>query len=147
MLMRMNLRGAAKLAMQQNSQLLLQSSVLTQTRLFTGKTESGYKYLTPKLRMKNVRPVYPPPGLSLRAPEELDVETFMRQIGGDCEEYAEKFETMEEVLTATSNNIKHRGVPTVQRKYLLRCRELLRRGLLTFEYLNRRTCLDKCRKA
>ena len=116
-------------------------------RMFTGKTESGHKFLTPKLRMKCVRPIFPPPGLSLRPPVDLEVETFCRQIGGDCDEYADKFETMDEVMNVSSKEMKERGIPTIQRKYILRCRELLRRGLLTFEYLSRRTCLDKCRKA
>ena len=72
------------------------------SRSFTGKTETGHKFTTPKLRMRYVNPIYPPPGLSLRAPETLDVETFMRQIGGDCEEVAEKFENMDEVLDMSS---------------------------------------------
>ena len=41
--------------------------------------------------------------------------------------------------------MREKGVPVVQRKYIMRCRELLRRGVLTFEYLNRRTCLEKVR--
>ena len=90
----------------------LLSSMHMQAR-FIGKTESGHKFTTPKLRMRCVRPVYPPPGLSLRAPAELDVETFCKQIGGDCEEYAEKFETMEEVLSVSSSDMKEKGVPTV----------------------------------
>ena len=52
--------------------------------------------------MKNVRPVYPPPGLSLRAPTDLDVETFCKQIGGDCDDIADKFETIDEVFTQTT---------------------------------------------
>ena len=64
------------------------------------------------MRMKVVRPIYPPPGLSLRAPEDLDVNTFCRQIGGDCEEYADKFESMDEIFDLTSRDMRERGVPT-----------------------------------
>ena len=112
---------------------------------FIGKTETPYKYKTPKLRMRNVRPIFPPPGLSLRPPADLSPEQFCRQIGGDCEEVADKFETIDELFDLSSWDMKERGVPTIQRKYILRVRELLRRGQLTFEYLNRRTCLDKGR--
>ena len=39
--------------------------------------------------------------------------------------------------------MKEKSVPIRQRKYILRMRELLRRGVLTFEYLQRRTSLTK----
>lgn len=37
--------------------------------------------------------------------------------------------------------MKEKGIPTKQRKYILRIRQLMRRGIITFEYLNRRTCV------
>ena len=114
-------------------------------RGFTGKTESGYKFKSPQMRMKVVRAVFPPPGLNLQIPNELTPEKYCAQIGGDCAEYADKFENINELFTLDSHQMKAKGVPVVQRKYILRCRELLRRGVLTFEYLNRRTCLDKVR--
>ena len=55
---------------------LIQATSLA--RMFTGKTETGYKFTTPKLRMRAVNPIYPPPGLSLRPPVDLEVETFCR---------------------------------------------------------------------
>ena len=67
-------------------------------RSFTGKTESGFKFKTPKMRMRVVHPVFPPPGLDLRIPEGLTPEKFCKQIGGDCHEYADKFETIDEVF-------------------------------------------------
>ena len=70
-------------------------------RSFTGKTESGHKFKTPTLRMKVVNPVYPPPGLNLKIPEGLTTETFCKQIGGDCLEYADKFESIDEVFKLT----------------------------------------------
>jgi len=42
--------------------------------------------------------------------------------------------------------MKKKGVPTKHRKYLLRIKEDLKRGILTFEYLERRTALKPCRK-
>jgi hypothetical protein len=42
--------------------------------------------------------------------------------------------------------MKEKGVPVKQRKYLLRHIDFMKRGLLTFEYLSRRTTLKPCRK-
>ena len=53
---------------------------------------------------------------------------------------------MDEVFDLSSKAMRERGVPTVQRKYILRCRELLRRGILTFEYLGRRTVLNPLKR-
>ena len=68
-----------------------------QSMLFTGKTESGFKFKTPKLRMRVVRPI-DPPGLNLKVPDNLSAELFCKQIGGDCEEIADKFETIDQVF-------------------------------------------------
>ena len=56
-----------------------------QAMAFTGKTESGFKYKTPKLRMRKVQRVEAP-GLKLKIPADLDAETFCKQIGGDCDD-------------------------------------------------------------
>ena len=93
------------------------------------------------MRMKKLDYIYPPPGYNLELPD-WTAEEFLRRIGGDCEEFAEKFESLEEVFHLNRLEMKKRGVPTAQRKYILRCREMMRRGLRTFEYLSRRTCLD-----
>jgi hypothetical protein len=37
-------------------------------KYFTGKTETGFKFTTPKMRMKSVKPIFPPPGESLQIP-------------------------------------------------------------------------------
>ncbi len=42
--------------------------------------------------------------------------------------------------------LKKKGVPTKQRKYILGIVDKLRRGVLTFEYLQRRTTIKPCRK-
>ena len=78
------------------------SLYMTQMRGFTGKTESGFKFKTPKMRLKHVTRVFPPPGLDLRIPMGLTHETFLRQIGGDCEEVADKFENIDEVFKLDS---------------------------------------------
>jgi hypothetical protein len=35
---------------------------------FTGKTETGFKFTTPKMLMKSVKPIFPPPGENLQIP-------------------------------------------------------------------------------
>ncbi|TNV79422.1 hypothetical protein FGO68_gene1221 [Halteria grandinella] len=95
--------------------------------------------------MRVVNPVFPPPGLNLQVPADMTPEKFCKQIGGDCAEYADKFESIDEVFNFDSREMRVKGVPPVQRKYIIHCRELLRRGVLTFEYLSRRTCLEKVR--
>lgn len=70
--------------------------------MFTGKTESGFKFKTPRLRMRNVNPIYPPPGLNLQIPSSLTVEQFCKQIGGDCYDIADKFESMDQVMGLSS---------------------------------------------
>merc|ERR1712079_854622 len=100
--------------------MLMMTSV--QMRCFTGKTEDGFKWRTPKLRLRKVKRI-PPPGMNLKIPADLDPETFCAQIGGDCDDIADKFETIDEVFTLDRLATKERGVPIQQRKYILRCRE------------------------
>lgn len=47
-------------------------------RQFTGKTESGHKFKTAKLRMNSVTPIYPSPGHDLEIPKDLTVEDFCK---------------------------------------------------------------------
>ena len=51
--------------------------------------------------------------MNLQLPKDLDAETFCRQIGGDCDDYSDKFESLEEVfsLNSVSKNEK------IQRDY------------------------------
>jgi hypothetical protein len=39
---------------------------------FTGKTETGWKFTTPTMRMKRVTPIYPPPGYNLELPSKKE---------------------------------------------------------------------------
>ena len=41
-------------------------------KFFTGKTETGFKFTTPKLRMKSVKPIMPPPGDNLEIPSKYN---------------------------------------------------------------------------
>ena len=50
---------------------------MTQSRFFTGKTESGHKFKTPKMKMRCVRPIFPPPGMNLVYPD-IEPEVFMK---------------------------------------------------------------------
>jgi len=36
----------------------------------------------------------------------MDVETFMNKIGGDCYEYADQFEKVEDIFTVSSYHMK-----------------------------------------
>lgn len=84
-----------------------------QLRCFTGKTEDGHKWRTPTLRMRKVKRV-PAPGNNLKIPDNLDPETFCRQIGGDCEDISDKFESIDEVFTMDSVSITdHILEPTI----------------------------------
>lgn len=114
---------------------------------FTGKTETGFKFTTPFMQIRKLQPIYPPPGYNLKAPEGWTVQKFFEKIGGDCHEIASKFESINEVL-ANSNNcyFSKKEVPIKQRKYLLRIINDMRRGLITWEYLERRVHTAPCRK-
>ena len=144
----MMFQGGPMLNLQQSMYLRPSPSMWMLTsmpqRYFTGKTEDGYKWRTPKLRLRKVKRI-PAPGLNLKIPADLDAETFLRQIGGDCDDIADKFESIDEIFTESTYHMKKRGVPVKQRKYIRRCVEQLRAGVLTFEYLGRRTCLDRVR--
>jgi hypothetical protein len=37
-------------------------------KCFTGKTETGWKFTTPLMKMKSVNPIFPPPGEKLEIP-------------------------------------------------------------------------------
>lgn len=43
----------------------------TPVKFFTGKTETGWKFTTPTMRMKSIKPIYPPPGDNLVIPSKF----------------------------------------------------------------------------
>jgi hypothetical protein len=113
---------------------------------FTGITETGYKFTTPLMRMRNIKPIAPP-GLDLKAPADWTVKKFFEKLGGDCHNHVSKFQTVQEVLDNANNKfLSKKELPIKQRKYLIRNVDLMRRGLLTFEYLDSRIKTAPCRK-
>ena len=78
-----------------HSQMAHRPLVYSGLRTFTGMTESGHKFKTPKMHMKVVHRIYPPPGLNLQIPKDWTQERFCKSIGGDCGEYADKFENLQ----------------------------------------------------
>lgn len=65
--------------------------------------------------MRVVNPVFPPPGLDLQVPADLTPEKFCKQIGGDCHEYADKFETIDEVFKSDSVSLNHSLTELIER--------------------------------
>ena len=47
----------------------------------------------------------------MEVPETLSLEVFCRQIGGDCEQVADKFDSMEEIFNLTSVDMRRREIP------------------------------------
>jgi len=101
------------------------------------------RFKSPRLRVFCNPPIIPPPGLSLQAPEDWTVQKFFNKIGGDTEEYSDNFESVQEVLDSKTKYLKEKGLPPRQRKYVLRINEYLRRGVLSFELLEKRTAVPK----
>ena len=101
------------------------------------------KFKSPRLNTVCNPPIYPPPGLGLKAPDEWEVSKYFDKIGGDLEEHADKFETVAQVLQSDGPALKEKGIPARQRRYILRITEMLRRGVLSFEVLDKRTCVKK----
>lgn len=67
-------------------------------KFFTGKTETGHKFTTPTMRMKSIKPIFPPPGDNLVIPK-WTTELFCEKVGGDCHTVADKFENIQEIFT------------------------------------------------
>ena len=47
----------------------------------------------------------------MEVPETLSLEVFCKQIGGDCEQVADKFDSMEEIFNLTSVDMRRREIP------------------------------------
>lgn len=95
----------------------------------------------PRIRNVLLNPVTPAPGLNLQLPA-WTVDKFFKQIGGDLGEYAEKFEKLEQVFTANKFDLKERGLSARKRKYITWVVEMMRRGVLTFDALEKRTAVS-----
>eukprot|EP00826_Nyctotherus_ovalis_P026673 TRINITY_DN20819_c0_g1_i1.p1 TRINITY_DN20819_c0_g1~~TRINITY_DN20819_c0_g1_i1.p1 ORF type:complete len:147 (+),score=5.83 TRINITY_DN20819_c0_g1_i1:117-557(+) len=129
------------------------------SRAFAGKTEMTGKFKTPVIKMRFTARVYPPPGDDLKLPKWTP-EFFMTQIGGDCGEYADKFKSLDEIFGFTSVHFVQscrkscRGRVFLVSRGSICCviwgemvgvRNLLRRGLIDFDYIKRRTATYKVR--
>lgn len=101
------------------------------------------KFKSPRLRTSCNPPISPAPGLNLKVPEDWDVSKYFDKIGGDLEEHADKFESLDQVIESDGLALKEKGVPTRQRRYILRITEMLRRGVLSFELLDTRSTVKK----
>ncbi|EGR31519.1 hypothetical protein IMG5_107380, partial [Ichthyophthirius multifiliis] len=121
-----------------------------QLQLFSIRTQLQFQsqfYKTtyirqPKLKCRTVQQIYPPPGLNLEIPKDWSSEEFLKRIGNGTSEFADKFKDIDQIFKFSSRQMKSKGVPCKARKHIQRIREQLRRGLITFEYLGRRTCLE-----
>lgn len=106
------------------------------------------RFIRPRFRDPRIRtfldPVTtPPPGLALKAPEDWTVEKFFKKIGGDLEEYADKFDNVQQILDAKRYEFKGKAIPPRKRKHIMWVVEYLRRGGLSFEQLEKRTAASK----
>ena len=101
------------------------------------------RFKDPRLRSFLRVPISPPPGYNLTAPEDWEPEKYLKKIGGDTSEFSDKFETVQEILDAKRKQLKAKGIPTRQRKYILRVNEYMRRGVLSFPHLEKRTALPR----
>jgi hypothetical protein len=50
----------------------------------------------------------------------MTVEKFLRKIGKNCVEHADKFKSWEELMTLRSYRLKKLGIPLAQRKWILK---------------------------
>jgi hypothetical protein len=97
----------------------------------------------PRIRSFVFPPVYPPPGLHLKADDSWTPQKYLKKIGGDTEEYADKFESVQEIFNCRTWELKGKGVPIRARKYILKVNEYFRQGVMTFEQLEKRTALPR----
>ncbi|KAG1049893.1 hypothetical protein G6F46_009543 [Rhizopus delemar] len=59
-----------------------------------------------------------------------DVESFLKSIGRNCEDFASKFESWEQLFTTNSRVMKNdMGIDTKARKYILSWTERYRKGV------------------
>jgi len=93
---------------------------------------------------KNKRKTVPTPRYGITK------EIFLYKIGKNCYEYKDKFESWDKVFTLNSKQMKKLGIPTKQRRWILRWTEKYRQGVepysIRFKSIstkNKRTRLEK----
>ena len=67
--------------------------------------------------------------------KDWPVTKYAEKIGFGFAEYASKFENLKEVINSDGSHLKSKDMPADLRRYVLMMNERLRRGVLTFEYL------------
>ncbi|KAJ3325383.1 hypothetical protein HDV06_004242 [Boothiomyces sp. JEL0866] len=60
--------------------------------------------------------------------KDITPEEYLKSIGRGCEQIADKFESMEQLLSKSGEDLEAMGVKTRMRKYLLESLEWFRRG-------------------
>jgi hypothetical protein len=96
-----------------------------------------YKHESTRVNFRVIKPIYPPPGDNLQIPD-WPVSTFLEKIGMGCEKFSSEFQSIQEVLSSKGEDMKKKNIPADPRRYIQMISERLRRGVLTFEYLNTR---------
>ena len=99
---------------------------LLATAMFIGKLV-GLKVVYPKA-IPYTKPVPPPTD---RIP---DVETFLKEIGRGCINFASKFTSWNDLFESTGKVLKERDIPIVYRKYILKWTEQFRQGMEPIEF-------------
>lgn len=70
------------------------------------------------------------PRKALRPTTEVpDVETFLAKIGRNMVQYKENFETWDQLVGASSSELKEKGIDTRDRRYLLSWLDRYNRGV------------------
>lgn len=108
----------------------------------------SYRFIRDKFKEPRIRtflnpPIRPPPGLELKAKEGWTPQQYLKKIGGDTEEFADKFETVQDIFDSKRWELKGKGIPIRQRKYILKITEYFRKGVLSFELLEKRTAAPR----
>jgi hypothetical protein len=49
----------------------IQNFYKLKVNFFTGKTQTGWKFTTPLIKMKSINPIFPPPGFNLEIPSKF----------------------------------------------------------------------------
>ena len=101
------------------------------------------RFKDPRIRTFLNPPITPPPGLELKAKDGWTPAQYLKKIGGDTEEYAEKFESVQEIFNCKRWELKGKGIPPRQRRYILKITEYFRRGVLSFELIEKRTAASR----
>ena len=71
-----------------------------QMKFFTGKTETGWKFTTPTMKRKSIKPIFPPPGENLVIPSKFYIKYLSKKQIGLLKYFVKELE-----VTATKSQI------------------------------------------